>query len=395
MKLNHLMRHLILIGLFLITSVVVQASSLALVDSIGIERVGDKTFIIHQVSQGETLFGLSRRYQVAVNDILQSNENLQDGLKMGARVRVPYVSKASLPPNEQIHRVAAGETMFAISRKYNVSVSDILSWNNLQGSDLSVGQALVIKGAAVAQTAPTPAAPTASAPTTPPASSTPARTNEQASTPPAVAATPPVTTATSAAPRTESRQPAATGTIPATVPGEWISHTVAPGETLFAISRKYEASMDDLISWNNLSSNNLQAGQKLKVGRTQVSSDQVPVVKATVPVKVNNERVDARVVTEGASGTADTSFKDIRETGLAEVIDGTGNHKKYLVLHRTAPVGTIMRVRNEENDVTIFARVVGKLPDTGDNSRLLIKLSKAAFDQLRAVNSRFPVEISY
>lgn len=389
------MRHLILIGLFLITSVVVQASSLALVDSIGIERVGDKTFIIHQVSQGETLFGLSRRYQVAVNDILQSNENLQDGLKMGARVRVPFVSKASLAPNEQIHRVAAGETMFAISRKYNVSVSDILSWNNLQGSDLSVGQALVIKGAAVAQTAPTPAAPTTSVPTTPPASSTPARTNEQVSTPPAVAATPPVTTATSSAPRTESRQPAATGTIPATVPGEWISHTVESGETLFAISRKYEASMDDLISWNNLSSNNLQAGQKLKVGRTQVSSDQVPVVKATVPVKVNNERVDARVVTEGASGTADTSFKDIRETGLAEVIDGTGNHKKYLVLHRTAPVGTIMRVRNEENDVTIFARVVGKLPDTGDNSRLLIKLSKAAFDQLRAVNSRFPVEISY
>ncbi|GHB27597.1 LysM peptidoglycan-binding domain-containing protein [Mongoliitalea lutea] len=389
------MRHLILIGLFLITSVVVQASSLALMDSIGIERVGDKTFIIHQVSQGETLFGLSRRYQVAVNDIIQSNENLQDGLKMGARVRVPYVSKASLAPNEQIHRVAAGETMFAISRKYNVSVSDILSWNNLQGSDLSVGQALVIKGAAVAQTAPSPAAPTASAPTTPPASSTPARTNEQVSTPPAVAATPPVTTATSAAPRTESRQPAATGTIPATVPGEWISHTVEPGETLFAISRKYEASMDDLISWNNLSSNNLQAGQKLKVGRTQVSSDQVPVVKATVPVKVNNERVDARVVTEGASGTADTSFKDIRETGLAEVIDGTGNHKKYLVLHRTAPVGTIMRVRNEENDVTIFARVVGKLPDTGDNSRLLIKLSKAAFDQLKAVNARFPVEVSY
>jgi hypothetical protein len=56
---------------------------------------------------------------------------------------------------------------------------------------------------------------------------------------------------------------------------------------------------------------------------------------------------------------------------------------------------TIMRIRNEENDITVFARVVGVLPNTGDNNKLIIKVSKAAFDQLRAVNSRFPVEVSY
>jgi hypothetical protein len=88
-------------------------------------------------------------------------------------------------------------------------------------------------------------------------------------------------------------------------------------------------------------------------------------------------------------------FKNIRETGQAELIEGTGGHKKYLVLHRTAPVGSVIRVKNEENDLTIFARVVGTLPDTGDNSKLVIKLSQAAFDQLKAVNARFPVEILY
>jgi hypothetical protein len=54
-----------------------------------------------------------------------------------------------------------------------------------------------------------------------------------------------------------------------------------------------------------------------------------------------------------------------------------------------------MRIRNEENDITVFARVVGVLPDTGNNNKLIIKVSKAAFDQLKAVNSRFPVEVSY
>ena len=74
---------------------------------------------------------------------------------------------------------------------------------------------------------------------------------------------------------------------------------------------------------------------------------------------------------------------------------GTIGHTKYLVLHRTAPVGSVIRVKNEENELTIFARVVGVLPDIGDNSKLLIKLSQAAFDQLKAVNPRFPVEIAY
>ena len=122
------------------------------------------------------------------------------------------------------------------------------------------------------------------------------------------------------------------------------------------------------------------------------------MVTASVPIVVNNQRSEAQLSvpsTQAGGQSNSTAYKNVRETGLAEVIEGTGNHKKYLVLHRTAPVGTIMRVRNEENDITIFARVVGKLPDTGDNSRLVIKLSKAAYDQLRAVNARFPVEVAY
>lgn len=375
------MRHLFLFGLFLFLTCPVHAYMSIPLDSIGIEKVGEKTFIIHQVAQGETLFGLSRRYNVAVNDILQSNASLQDGLKMGVKIRIPFISQANVSPSELIHKVAAGETLFAISRKYNVSVNDILAWNNLQGSDISVGQSLRIQ-----RTANTLVTPAVSATPAQPITSSPVKSGTESG--------PPTAVSKSDSKRGVSTEPTLSNS-PTTVAGEWISHTVEQGETLFAISRKYEAPMSDLITWNNLASNNLQTGQKLKVGRVQVAKNDIPVVKATVPVKVNNERVEGKIIVEEPDTTGDTAFKDIKETGLAEVIDGTGNHKKYLVLHRTAPVGTIMRVRNEENDITIFARVVGKLPDTGDNSRLIIKLSKAAYDQLKAVNSRFPVEISY
>ncbi|RZS98495.1 LysM peptidoglycan-binding domain-containing protein [Cecembia calidifontis] len=362
-------------------------------DSIGIERVGDKTFIIHQVDPGETLFGISRRYQTAINDILQANEQLKDGLKAGQRIRIPYITKAAIPTDSRLHKVAPGETLFAISRQYGVTVNDLMAWNQLKGNDISVGQALIIKGVAEPEPAPAPVQQTPPVQVSAPV----AASNERAANNRERAS------AAREEARTKEEPKAATApSNPASslnnrpLPGDWITHTVAQGETLFSIARAYDAKVENLINWNSLSSNNLTVGQKLKVGREPESN--VPVVTSSVPIVVNNQRTEGQLAVpkpEISNPSASTAYKNIKETGLAEVIEGTGNHKKYLVLHRTAPVGTIMRVRNEENDITIFARVVGKLPDTGDNSRLVIKLSKAAYDQLRAVNARFPVEIAY
>jgi LysM repeat protein len=391
------MRKTFALGFFVLLGLAASAADFTLLDSVGIEKVGDKFFIIHQVDEKETLFGISRRYQVSVNDLVQTNPTLSEGLKIGQRIRIPHTPKATSPSpapaspkpaqpatstpsaGSIIHTVAQGETMFSISKKYNIAVGDIISWNKLSGSDISVGQKLEIRTNA-------------------------ASANSGATVPAAVVTHPkpsqPIETRPSSpAPQNQNTEKLATPTQAATkaqLPGDWITHTVAQGETLFSISQKYNSPVDDIRSWNGLGSNNISVGQKLKVGREANSN--VPVVSATVPVIVNNEKSSATLSTassERVDPNASTAYKNIKETGLAEVIEGTANNKKYLVLHRDAPVGTIMRVRNEENDITIFARVVGKLPDTGDNSKLVIKLSKAAYDQLRAVNPRFPVEISY
>jgi hypothetical protein len=72
------------------------------------------------------------------------------GIKIGQRIRIPYVSKTEAYRQDlRIHKVGPGETMFSISKKYGCNrFSDILAWNNLQGADISVGQALIIKGVA-------------------------------------------------------------------------------------------------------------------------------------------------------------------------------------------------------------------------------------------------------
>lgn len=375
------------------------------IDSLRVEKEGDQSFIIHEVEPKETLFGISRRYQSPVGDIIKSNAALKEGLKIGQTIKVPFIPQAAIPEGAGLHNVVPGETLFSISKKYDVTVEDLKMWNDLLGNDLSIGQSLIIKGVV------------------PVKKETEIKTPVQVTEVKKEEAKQEVLIAkggeeikekpkqkelkkeegtlvkkeveSDQAPKQEPlRSPneeltSTNGDSPM-VPGDWMSHTVVSGETLFSIASRYNARVEDLITWNALSSNNLKDGQLLKVGRGPAEASNVPVYGSSRVVS-SVEEMNKELENTASSG----GFKNINENGQAELIEGTGGHKKYLVLHRTAPVGTIMRIKNEENDVTIFARVVGVLPETGDNEKLIIKLSQAAFDQLKAVNGRFPVEIMY
>ncbi|MDR7129624.1 LysM repeat protein [Algoriphagus sp. 4150] len=376
---------------FVLSSSLSMASELASLDSVGVQRIGDQSYILHEVDPKETLFGISRRYKSPVSDIIEANPVLKQGLKIGQTIKVPFVSMAELPAGSVLHNVVPGETLFSISKKYGVAVERVMKDNGLKGNDLSVGQSLIIEPAIPVTVAKEPE-PAVAVGTTESASKS--ANKEKEKTAKKAEEAPKVSEKSATASNPEAaKQPnpkAAGENSKPMVPGEWKSHSVQDGETLFSIASQYSARVEDLITWNALTSNNLQKGQVLKVGRGAMQESTVPVIGNPRVVSSADE-----MMVEPADSSTSGGFKNIKETGQAELIEGTGGHKKYLVLHRTAPVGTIMRVKNEENDITIFARVVGTLPETGDNSKLVIKLSQAAFDQLKAVNGRFPVEVMY
>lgn len=406
-SMEKLTRKLSLVTLLFFAVITVVLAEGSARDSVGVEKVGDKTYIIHEVEAKETLFSISRRYETPVGDIISNNDNLKQGLKIGQRIRVPFIPKTAIPEGAVLHKVAPGETLFSVASKYQVSVADVKQWNQLKGDDLSVGQGLIIQGAKpAAQEVKREAPELRGAPTE--VKNLPQNTSSSVSSDKAEKKNKAEKAAENSTPAKPSgAEVAAVGgdrieDIPADAEKGWITHTVQDGETLYSISKKYNANVGDLINWNVLSSNNLRQGQKLKVGRKEgkVNNPSSEVVNSST---ASTPAAEKAPVTQPATTTApvktssneSTAYKNVKESGQAEVIEGTSNHKKYLVLHKTAPVGTIMRIRNEENDVTIFARVVGKLPDTGGNQELLIKVSQAAYDQLRAVNKRFRVEISY
>ena len=216
----------------------------------------------HNVKQGETMFSIAKRYGLTVdqlrklnnmspNETLRYNQTLIVG-KASTRVRdesigeIPEETKVVKKPTEVerpkpterprpteveesptrssalTHTVAPGETLFSISKKYDVSVRDIQEWNNLGSNSIKLGQRLKVSAGKV---------------------NTSTRSSE-----------PRVTESRASEPKTETKRSSGT-----------FYHEVAPNETLYSISRKYGVTVNEIKNWNNLSDNNVKLGSKIIV----------------------------------------------------------------------------------------------------------------------------------
>src|SRR6187402_2762807 len=88
-------------------------------DSLRLETVNGQTFIVHLVGEKETLFALSKRYGVTIARILEFNPTADGGIEAGQLLKVPYVPKGRTQTAEgTVHKVQPKETLFSISRMY-------------------------------------------------------------------------------------------------------------------------------------------------------------------------------------------------------------------------------------------------------------------------------------
>ncbi|MBO9699466.1 MAG: LysM peptidoglycan-binding domain-containing protein [Sporocytophaga sp.] len=128
--------------LFLLGNTPVFSSPL---DSLGVVKIDDKLHVKYLVSPGETIYGISTKYGVSVNDLMEINPQLENGLKVGQIINIPYnpeiVQQIRKSEDAIVHKVAAGETLFGISKKYNIPMNDLLKWN---GMELKAGQEIVV-----------------------------------------------------------------------------------------------------------------------------------------------------------------------------------------------------------------------------------------------------------
>lgn len=165
----------------------------------------------HTVAKGETLSTIADRYDVTTADLqawnnLKSANNIQAGQKLTVMTSggtTGTASKPSAPAAATTYTVKKGDTLSDIAERYGVSVSSLVSANNLKSaSAIYPGQVLKLSGGSAAKPAET---------------------------------------------------------------AQWKTYTVKKGDSLGAIASAHGCTVTELKSWNNLKSSTIQPGQKLKV----------------------------------------------------------------------------------------------------------------------------------
>ncbi len=187
-------------------------------------------------------------------------------------------------------------------------------------------------------------------------------------------------------------------------------YKVSAGETLYAIARRFNTTVDQITSLNNLKSNNLTPGQILivKAGNPAPPQPVQPVQQQSTIVAVHPNdtpvmKRDSTNVTGADSTTAERRYPNNKyglyeknEKGVATWMDDAGlDPNKKLVLHRTAPIGTVIKITNPMTNRTTFAKVVGRFTENETNKDVIIVMTKNAAESLGALDKRFHVNISY
>jgi membrane-bound lytic murein transglycosylase D len=189
----------------------------------------------HSVKRGENLNTIATKYNVSIADVKKWNRLKSNHVLLGAKLRVVFDPskvndvKTDLAKNEAIiadakskkemvskntdnetavaeHTVQQGETLFTIAKKHHLYVADLKKWNNLDNGTVSAGDVLKLK-------------------------LSPENTKE--------------------------------------VISQIDFYTVKKGDNIGNIAKANNVTIEDLKKWNNLTSNNIKVGEKLKIEKEE------------------------------------------------------------------------------------------------------------------------------
>lgn len=178
-------------------------------------------------------------------------------------------------------------------------------------------------------------------------------------------------------------------------------YKVGPKETLYSIAKRFNTTVDEIKKLNNLKSDALAVGRIIKVrygAKQKAEPPAQPVVGPVVNRPADSSTIDS-------SGNASDRLKlpayryglrEVTERGVAAAIRDDGlDNSRMLALHRTAPVGTIIKITNPMTSKTTFAKVVGKISENATTRDAIIVVNKATADLIGAVDERFQVTLVY
>ncbi len=243
------------------------------------KKINGKEFYVYTVQISEGLYTISKKFNVTQAEITELNPIIELGLKPSQEILIPINSAnkamAKVENSKQTqaketndfieHTVLKKQTLFAISRAYKVSISDIQNANPQILNGLQEGMILKIPKTKI-DTLKT-------------------KTNN-----------------TKIEDKTVNPNNKNTSKSVSDAP-EFIEHRVRLKETLYSISKKYEISVDDILKYNPDAQESLRWGSKLKIiikkPEKQVVKDSENAIKpkANLEDKLSIARISKPVIT--------------------------------------------------------------------------------------------------
>jgi LysM repeat protein len=234
---------------------VVVPKNLPVIADIGANKKGkhhskvhypDKPTTINQskmayARDGETVSSLANRHKTTPNRLIRYNELITDKNQRLTAGEIVYLEPKmkNYSGDEEIHIVQNGETLYNISQKYGIQMKPLAKRNRIKVDELLVpGSHLLLKGSL--KRGQKPSIPTPDIEFIP---------FEE----PSVELSPSMVSQPSSIPLESIPTPS------------YQYHEVAPGDTLYNISRRYNVAVDSIKSQNNLQDNHIQIGQVLQI----------------------------------------------------------------------------------------------------------------------------------
>jgi cell wall-associated NlpC family hydrolase len=219
----------------------------------------------HKVLKGETLFSISKKYHVSVSDLEQLNPIAKKGLAVNTVLQISVKKEVEVLE----HEVVAKETLFGLSKKYNISVEKLKQWNpSIESGGLKVGQVLQVS------------------------------TTKNYSIPDKIVVE---------NPKQKKDKIEKDDAL------QEVFHTVLPKETKYGLSKKYKISISELEQLNPQIKNDLAIGTRLVI-RTSEKNEKIVVLEDVVfPKEITSlsteglSKIESVIVT--ASNNIGTKYK--------------------------------------------------------------------------------------
>lgn len=167
-------------------------------------------YVVYTVKSGDTLYKIANQYGVSVNDIIEFNQLPSTSLSINQQILIPSSSNNQIPDNNFKYTVRPGDSLWKIANEYGITVDQLISANNLTNTTLQIGDQLIIPG--ITEEPETPIIPPSS---------------------------------------------------------NVIEYVVKSGDSLYSIAKKYGVTARELQEYNNLPSTLLSIGQVLKIPSTE------------------------------------------------------------------------------------------------------------------------------